>query len=115
MIILPRATSLRTSSGSRPSTSATYRIASVTTPRRAWCICVTELPFAADMVSILSGGGARLLSGWGRRGLRRVVFRSRLRERRSEPQLFPHDGASPGKEPVDSDQNLLGTHAGASL
>src|SRR5215475_1035680 len=55
MIRRPRATSLRTSSGSIFSRPATKRISSVTAPCRAKCICdMLRLPFSAAAASSLA-------------------------------------------------------------
>ena len=55
MAMRPAATPSRMNSGSRPSFSATVRMAGVTVPARAWSICVTGagLPRAAALICVI--------------------------------------------------------------
>src|SRR4051812_4858203 len=52
MTIRPRATSSRTSSGARASRWATKRMASVTTPARAYSSCVEQVGVAIGVDSV---------------------------------------------------------------
>ena len=65
MIIRPRATSARIASSGRSSRAATVAICSVTRPRRAWCIWVTQaLPASYDVRVGIDGSFRAASTRW---------------------------------------------------